>query len=63
MFELVRQNFSRNLRIIVDKASIDRPEVGSILVPGQVQSDLEDKFVDLRVDLYAEEGHINFIYI
>jgi hypothetical protein len=57
MLEMMRLDFSRNLRVVVDKTAINGSKVGSILVSGEVESDLEDEFVDLSVELNPEERH------
>jgi len=45
----MRQDFSRNLKIIVHETSVDGSEVGCVFVPGQVEPDFKDEFVYLGV--------------
>ena len=43
--------------IEVGEALIDGSEVREVFVFGEVKLDLQDDFVDLRVELDPEEGH------
>jgi len=57
MFEAVSLDFSRDLSIVICERSVDGSEVGSIFISGEVQSHVEDEFVELDVLLNPEEGH------
>lgn len=46
------------------KTSVKGPDVGHVLVFGQVQSDFEHQSVKLGVQFNAEEGHLRkYLYV
>ena len=37
--------------------SVDGPEIGGVLVPGELEPDLEDQLVDLGVEFHPKKWH------
>lgn len=60
MLEVKGLDASRNFSIVLGKGTIDGPEVGSVFAPRKLQPDLKEEFVELRVELHPEEGHLCF---
>ena len=58
MFEVDWLNGPRNLLVIVDKVSVDGPQVRRVLVPGEVQPHVKDESVYLCILFDSEEGHL-----
>jgi hypothetical protein len=56
-FELEGSDPSGLIGIVFCEALVYRSEVGKILVLGESEADLEDKAIDLCVELDSEKGH------
>jgi hypothetical protein len=49
MFKTGRMDFSRKFSIIVSEASINSPEIRSVFIAGELQSNLKEELIDLSI--------------